>query len=201
MMFSESDRFIKLDSLLSEGMRERFRWLLVESGQISWEKPRSPFTASRGNVLQMSAESKEECLVFDMFCRHLVSAAYERIEQLWPNRLHPSRAVMQHFSVLMDGCAAEGAPHQVPHRDNFAHGGCVTYPELTLIYYVTVQDLDGGCLFGHLGEGVELVAPVFELAPVENTLVLIPGDQTHSVSPVLNGRRLSVVSNLYRSQD
>jgi hypothetical protein len=198
-MFDLDQPFILLDAFLPDPIRRRLWWLLIESGQIKWDRANPKTTASRGNVLQMNAQSKDECLAFDLICRHLVDLAYQRLHTVWPMSADPSQTSMQHSSVLMEGRDPSDLPYMIPHQDNFTRDGRTFHPELTMVYYLMVDKAEGGKLLGHNASANSPYALDFSLEPVENTLVLLPGKQIHSVSPLLWGRRLSVVTNLYLS--
>ncbi|WP_407675791.1 2OG-Fe(II) oxygenase [Prauserella endophytica] len=85
----------------------------------------------------------------------------------------------------------EEPPTQWAHKDE-AQG---RNPVATSLYYAEVENATGGALALHDSAGQVRT----RVHPGADQLVIIAGDQVHSVEPLTAGNRITVVTNFYRT--
>lgn len=95
---------------------------------------------------------------------------------------------VQVFPVRMEVREGDAPSGQRLHTDS---AGGVT-PVLTSVYYAEVDDVQGGDLIAHLGDG-----ETRRISPKVNRLVIMAGATPHEVAPMTAGRRVSYVCNYY----
>lgn len=85
--------------------------------------------------------------------------------------------------------SADDPPTQWPHRDSVGD----RHPVFTALYYPLVANVQGGRLILHeVPQG-----QVMGIEPVSDLLLIIEGNQVHSVEPLTAGERVTVVTNFY----
>jgi hypothetical protein len=121
----------------------------------------------------------------------LASVVYEEVRRTLPVLLpDPEHLVPQVFPVRMEG-NPDDPPTQLAHRDGQG-GPC---PVATSLYYAQVENTVGGALALHDDSGAVRAC----VRPASDLLVVISGDQVHSVEPLTAGSRTTIVTNFYRA--
>jgi predicted 2-oxoglutarate/Fe(II)-dependent dioxygenase YbiX len=170
---------------------------LLRDPTLYWSARSDPLSASRGPVLQLLNAEQHENAVMEAVRNIILRHAWHYAEPFLNGKL-PEDLIPQIFPVMMVA-AKNDSPLQLPHRDSFESDGIVSFPLITLIYYHSVEDLTGGelLIFDEVGSAPCIVQ---KIQPEINHLVVLDGKQLHAVSPMISGRRGSVVTNLYAAK-
>ena len=84
--------------------------------------------------------------------------------------------------------------YQVPHVDSAA--SFKASPLVTFVAYLEVEKAIGGELVAYEMEGQNF-KETGRYFPLVGSVVAMRGDQIHAVSPLLEGKRVSIVVNFY----
>lgn len=161
---------------------------LLGGDDLNWQPSARLGRTAAGQTLQLADRSEHRKpsmrRIADLAASRVFGALLESSIEVPPE----ADVMPQVFPVKMTG-NRDDPPRQAPHTDSSAIGT----PRLTCIYYPLVTRAEGGTLVLHPGGG----KPASRHWPVTNSLLVIPGNVTHSVEPLLAGHRITVVVNLY----
>jgi hypothetical protein len=176
-----------LDQFLGSKRRRELVGLL-DGAELKWSSSAALGHTGVGNTLQLPATSDVNRRVRRALRQLFVPAVREAVRNLSEN--HTTNGLDGFaFPVRMMG-DHDCPPRQLPHRDRQGD----SYPEYVGIYYAVVEGVAGGALVGYSDDGE---TAEFSLAPEQDRLVIIRGDQLHEVEPLTAGIRTCVVCNLF----
>jgi hypothetical protein len=166
---------------------------LLRSPAIRWA-PRVG-SAARGNSVQFAEEAMhalpEVTRLRDGLVGRLGAVLSPQDAKL------VSTSVVQVFPVLMEPSTTDEETEQYPHSDEGLVDGALRSPQITCVLYVLVRELQGGDLVCWNQTCQADHCEMVRVQPRTNRLVMMPGSQIHSVTPVVRGTRLSIVINFY----
>lgn len=166
---------------------------LLNSPDLEWERPDRLGRTTSGRMWQLANSDMHYRPEMIQLSTLMASVVYNEIQRARPRLLpDPGEAIPQVFPVRMEGNTDE-PPTQWAHKDE-ARG---QHPCVTALYYAEVENVIGGALALHHPSGDVHTS----VEPVTDQLVVIAGDQTHSVEPLTAGNRITVVTNYYKAAD
>jgi hypothetical protein len=161
---------------------------LLSSGGLSWRPSAELGRTGRGTSLQLASRSEHLKPAMRQVASLVASRIFDALEESEVEVPLEGNVTPQVFPVQMIGDLND-PPCQLPHRDNSSMG----HPSIICLYYPVVEDICGGALVLHDGSGNSLS----RYRPAANSMIVIPGDVTHSVEPLTQGRRVTIVTNFY----
>jgi hypothetical protein len=166
--------------------------LLTES-DLEWRLQQRPDYAPRGNTWVLDTESKTRSVRFELLTRSFHERARRLLQELGIT-VTAGNLAAQCFATRMIGSNG-AAPYILPHIDSCSVQGREARPFVSCVYYVVVNACRGGEFQVHSHATATEVS--WRVQPAEGDLILISGNVTHSVAPLLSGERVSLVMNLY----
>jgi hypothetical protein len=182
-----------LDAALLGPARRKRVLELLGSPALRWELSAALGRTTSGPMWQLADRESHRTAEMREVAATLAGAVYDLVSDRLPDLLPPPDQLSpQVFPVRMTG-GEDDPPQQWPHED----GVDGRRPVTTAVYYPRVRGTVGGALRLHGSDGTL----EREVTPAEDHLVVMTGDQTHSVAPLTAGERLTVVVNFYTGGD
>lgn len=160
----------------------------LDDDALCWRTGVELGRASAGESLQLAGATEHAKAPMRRVASLLASRLFDALADGGVTLPPPEDITPQVFPVKMYG-NPDNPPRQRVHCDHSVLGR----PRLTCVYYPLVQDIRGGALVLHAAD--ETVSGRYR--PATNVLVVIQGNVLHSVEPLTDGCRITVVTNLY----
>ncbi|MFF5985906.1 2OG-Fe(II) oxygenase family protein [Prauserella flavalba] len=164
---------------------------LLRSPTLAWERSDLLGRTTSGRMWQLATSGMHRMPEMVRLSTLMASVVYEEIHRSLPELLpEPESLVPQVFPVRMEGNSDE-PPTQWAHKD----GAGGRHPIVTSLYYAQVDHAVGGTLVLHDDSGTECA----RVHPTADHLIIISGNQIHSVEPLTAGDRITIVTNFYEA--
>jgi 2OG-Fe(II) oxygenase superfamily len=173
-------------------------WLTLNGSELAPVSVTSEGSAAAGeSVFQLASREIHSSSSMTVLRKFVASRVYEFVSPVF-DLPRPEELAVQLFPVRMKG-RRDNAPHQRPHRDGFAlNPGRYVRPIVTAVYFLDCHELAGGELILYdRNDNLCAFEILAVIRPTTDSLVAMSGDIYHSVKPLINGSRTSIVTNFY----
>jgi hypothetical protein len=157
--------------------------------EVQWADAKTRGRVERGTVHQLASDDVRLLPRVMALKQWYATRVHEHLAADW-SLPAPGDLDVQVFPVHM---AAGDGTRLLPHVDST--GGAT--PLVTTIYYVNLDDVEGGELIAQPGPDGEVLDESRIVSPQEDLLVAMDGQTLHAVAPLQSGSRISLVCNFY----